>query len=187
MPMKDPPRSAALREHPPALQRARRALAFGLPLLAAWPAAQALEPAAGEPILTLSGRLGSPNQGAHAVFDMALLSRLPQRDIVARTPWYVGEARRFTGPLLRDVLAAAGAAGAGTLRAVALNDYRVEIPADDAQVIDVIVARLLDGKAMAVREKGPLFIMYPFDSRPDLRTSVYFNRCIWQLRAIEVT
>jgi hypothetical protein len=39
---------------------------------------------------------------------------------------------------------------------------------------------------MSVREKGPLFVMYPFDEQPALRTSVYFGRCIWQLKAIEV-
>jgi hypothetical protein len=147
---------------------------------------RALEPAAGDPVLTLSGRVRTPNLGGDAVFDMAMLARLPQQDIVTRTPWYAGEPRRFTGPLLRDVLGAAGAASVSTLRAVALNDYRVEIPAADVQNLDVIVARLLDGKPMTVREKGPLFVMYPFDARPELRSAVYFNRCIWQLRTIEV-
>ena len=39
---------------------------------------------------------------------------------------------------------------------------------------------------MSVREKGPLFVMYPFDSQPQLRNAVYFSRCIWQLRSIEL-
>ncbi|MCU0814036.1 MAG: molybdopterin-dependent oxidoreductase [Burkholderiaceae bacterium] len=135
-------------------------------------------------MLTLTGRIAKRNAGDTAVFDMAMLEALPQREIVAPTPWF-DEPRRFTGPLLRDVLAAGGATGT-TLKASALNNYRVEIPFDDAVRHDVVLARLLDGKPMSVREKGPLFVMYPFDRKSELRNAVYYSRCIWQLRAIEV-
>ena len=77
---------------------------------------------------------------------MAMLEALPQQTLTTRTPWYA-QARRFTGPLLRDVLSAAGAHGA-TLRLIALNDYQVDMPNDDAQRHDVLVARLLDGQAL---------------------------------------
>ena len=76
--------------------------------------------------------------------------------------------------------------GATTLRAIALNDYRVEIPPDDARRFDVVVAHLFNGKPMSVREKGPLFVIYPFDEQPQLKTSTYFSRCIWQLKQIEI-
>jgi hypothetical protein len=90
--------------------------------------------------------------------------------------------------LLRDVLAAAGVAAQakGVARFVALNDYKVEIPLADAHEHDVIVARLLDGQPMSVRQKGPLFVIYPFDEKPALRTAAYFSRCIWQLKSIEL-
>lgn len=137
-------------------------------------------------LLTVSGRVRKPNHGGHeALFDMAMLRALPQSGFTTRTPWYA-QARRFTGPLLRDVLAAAGAHGTA-LRLVALNDYRVEMPFDDPQRHDVIVALLLDDKPMAVRDKGPLFVIYPFDARPELRSAVYYSRSAWQLRTIEVT
>ena len=51
---------------------------------------------------------------------------------------------------------------------------------------DAVLARLLDDRPMAVRDKGPLFIMYPFDAQPELGRAIYFNRAAWQLRAIEV-
>ena len=123
--------------------------------------------------------------GADRDFDMPALERLPQRDIVTATPWY-DRSRRFTGPLLRDVLAAAGAHGT-QLRAVALNDYEVTIPMTDARDYDVIVARLLDGQPLPRRDKGPLFIIYPFDEQAELRTQVHFTRCAWQLRRILVS
>ena len=146
--------------------------------------AQASAPPAGPVVLTLSGRVGLPNQGDKAVFDMSMLERLPQHSLNPPTPWYP-QPRKFTGPLLRDVLAAAGSKGS-LLKAVALNDYRVEIPADDADRFDMVLARLLDDKPMTVREKGPLFIIYPFEQHADLRKTLYYSRCAWQLKAIEV-
>lgn len=167
-------------------QVARRTLllaAGGLTLTATLPA-RALDKPAGTVLLTVTGRVRNPNDGQQAHFDMNMLEAMPQASFVTRTPWYT-QARRFTGPLLRDVLGAAGAQGA-TLRLIALNDYRVDMPFEDAQRHDVIVARLIDDKPMAVRDKGPLFAIYPFDARPELRSAIYYSRSAWQLRTIEV-
>jgi hypothetical protein len=153
--------------------------------LAGWVGpALALDPPSGTVVLTVQGRVRLANDGPRAQFDMAMLEALPQRTLQTRTPWYP-QARRFTGPLLRDLLSAVGAQGS-QLRLVALNDYRVEMPMDDALRHDVIVARLMDDKPMTVRDKGPLFIIYPFDAQPELRSAVYYGRSAWQLRTIEV-
>ena len=165
------------------MSRARRTLTLTLAAALAMPAF-ALDAPAGPVVLTLTGKVSQPNAGARATFDMAMLERLPQHSFVAKTPWYA-QPRKFTGPLLRDVLAAAGAQGQ-TLRAIALNDYVVEIPAEDAARYDVVVARLLDDKPMLVRDKGPLFIVYPFDDKPELRNALYFSRSAWQLKTIEI-
>ena len=156
----------------------RRSILLAAPLAAMASHVLAQAAPAGPVVLTVSSKQSRTD------FDMARLERLPQRSISTETPWY-SAARTFSGPLLREVLAAANATGSSA-RLVALNDYRVEMPLADAQRYDVILARLLDGKPMSVREKGPLFVMYPFDSQPQLRNAVYFSRCIWQLRSIEV-
>lgn len=136
-------------------------------------------------VLTVRGR-GVSGAG-RTDFGMAALERLPQQRIVTETPWYAGP-REFSGPLLREVLQIAGVPPqAQRARLLALNDYRVEMPLEDARRHDVIVARLLDGKPMSVREKGPLFVMYPFDREPALRSTVYYSRCVWQLRTIELS
>ena len=135
-------------------------------------------------VLTVRGKVGRSNDGTAAQFDMPMLERLPQRSLTTRTPWYDGP-RKFTGPLLRDVLQAAGAEGT-TIRAVALNDYKIDIPVADAQRFDVVMARLINDQAIPVREKGPLFIIYPFDDRAELRVPQYFSRCAWQLRTLEI-
>jgi hypothetical protein len=163
----------------------RRLLALPLLLAVRAARAQAEPPAA---VLTITGpRLGPPAQGGRAALDLGVLQKLAQRRIVSATPWF-SSVSEFTGPLLRDVLKAAGAGlDDGTaLRCTALNDYRVEIPLDDVRRFDVVVAHLFNGKPMSVREKGPLFVIYPFDEQPQLRTTTYYSRCIWQLKAIEL-
>ncbi len=147
-------------------------------------AALALPAPSGPVVLALTGRVERPNRGAAALFDMAMLAGFAQSTITTATPWFIG-ARRFTGPRLRDVLDAAGAQGS-LLRASALNDYRVEIPFTDVRKFDVVLTRLIDDRPLPVRDKGPLFVMYPFSTHPELLTSVYYGRCIWQLKAIEV-
>ena len=146
--------------------------------------ARALPAPTGPVVLSVSGRVRIHNDGQRAHFDMAMLADLPQQTIHTRTPWYP-QTRQFTGPWLRDVLSAVGAQGT-TLRLIALNDYRVDMPYDDAQRHDVILARLLDGQPLAVRDKGPLFVIYPFDSNPELKSAKYYSRAAWQLRTIEV-
>lgn len=148
------------------------------------PSAWALDKPTGAVVLTVSGQLSQPNAGQQARFDMAMLEKLPQHSFTTQTPWHTGPVR-FTGPLLRDVLAAAGANGR-TVTAVALNDYKTDIPFNDVSSFDVIVARLLNDKPMPVRDKGPLFIVYPFDSKPELKSEVYFNRSAWQLHQLRV-
>jgi len=151
--------------------------AAALPLA---PAVWALDPPTGKIVLTIE----SKQSGRKVDFDMAMLEKLPQRSFTTHTPWYPTP-RTFTGPLLRDVLAAARASGT-QLRLIALNDFKVGMPAADTTKFDVIMARLLDGQPMAVRDKGPLFVIYPYDSSTDLQSELYFGRSAWQLRTIEV-
>lgn len=148
------------------------------------PGVQALERPKGRVVLTVSGRIGIRNAEKTAEFDMAMLAALPQHTFSTKTPWYP-EAHKFTGPLLRDVLAAAGAQGKN-LRAIALNDYKVDLPVADALKFNLVLARLMDDKPMPVRDKGPLFIIYPFDADEALRNERYYSRAAWQLKAIDV-
>ncbi len=135
-------------------------------------------------VLTVSGQIGIRNQGVHAVFDLPMIEALPQHRFTTQTPWDE-QPVTFSGPRLRDVLVAVRAQGR-QLRATALNDYRVVIPIEDAQRFDVVIATRKNGELMAVRDKGPLFIVYPFDSDPALKDKRYYERSIWQLKAIEV-
>lgn len=164
--------------------RRRALLAVAAAMLPLSGRAQALRAPSGAVVLSIGGRIQRANAGDRAALDMAMIESLAQRSFTTKTPWFK-EPRKFTGPLLRDVLSLVGAQGS-TLRIAALNDYRIDVPSEDARRFDVVLARLIDDKPITVREKGPLFMMYPFDSDAALRTPVYYSRSVWQLKSIDV-
>ena len=47
-----------------------------------------------------------------------------------------------------------------------------------------IIAYERNGKEMSVRSKGPLWIVYPYDSNPSYKTEAIYSRSIWQLEGI---
>jgi hypothetical protein len=166
----------------PVLTR-RRALA-GL-LAGSLPAhATQLDAPRGNVVLSISGAVLRQNAPGRADFDMAMLTALPQQRLSTRTPWHAGQ-QQFSGPLLRTVLEQAGATGR-LIVAVGLNEYRAEIPQDDTTRYPVILALRHNGQPMRVRDKGPLFIVYPYDLHDELRADRYYARSVWQLRHLVV-
>lgn len=161
----------------------RRAASLALCLGLAVPAL-ALDKPAGPVVLSIAGDIVHRNVGDRADFDMAMLAALPQHTLITTSPWH-NRPTRFTGPLLRDVLASVGATGS-KVQATALNNYQIEIPVEDCQKYSVVLARLVDGQPVRIRDKGPLLIMYPFDQTSALRTQVHYGRAIWQLRRVDI-
>jgi hypothetical protein len=146
--------------------------------------AAALDAPSGPPVLTVTGAITETNSPDGAVFDMEMLNALAQRTTVTATPWTEGKVS-FAGPLGKAILEAVGANGT-ILAVTALNDYTAEVPVADMMDHEVIFATTMDGKPMSLRDKGPLFIIYPFDENQELFTEVYFNRSVWQIKSVEV-
>lgn len=117
-------------------------------------------------------------------FDLAALQALPVTTFETSTIWTEGVST-FTGVALSDLMARFSSQGT-RLRATALNDYAIEIPIGDAVSDGPILAYFRDGAAMNVRDKGPLWIVYPYDADPAYRTEVVYSRSIWQLRTLEI-
>ena len=139
---------------------------------------------AGETVLTLSGAVSTPDAGETWEFDMTGLKALPSAGFVTTTTWTEGD-QRFDGVPLIALMEHVGASG-NALRAVALNHYAVSIPMSDAVQGGPIVAYLHNGKEMSIRDKGPLWIIYPFDDNESYKSEEYYSRSIWQLDRIEV-
>lgn len=146
--------------------------------------ALALDAPKGPVVLTVSGKIADSNKGAVAEIDMAMLKALPQHTFTTDTPWDKRPVK-FSGPLLRDVLAMVKASGT-ELKAVAINDYAVSVPVADAQQFNVVLAVLMNDRDIPPRTKGPLFLIYPFNSHPSLNAKAYQERSIWQLKALQI-
>lgn len=141
--------------------------------------ALALEPPQGRPLLTISGRIGITNDGDLIRLDRNSLEALGTSSLTTKTPWYDGE-QHFEGVAMRTLMQAVAASG-DRITAIALNDYTTEIPMSDTQEFDVLLALKRDGAYMPVRDKGPLFIVYPFDSEKRLQSQTYYGRSAWQV------
>lgn len=147
--------------------------------------AQAESTPQGPTLLTVSGAI-QPTASGQPVrhFDRAQLEALEQASTRTHTPW-TEEAHLYQGVLFRALIEAVGASPSGTLRLTALNDFSADIPVEDLLTYPVILATHKDGRVLRVRDRGPLFVIYPFDTYPQLETEMYYNRSVWQVRHIE--
>lgn len=153
-------------------------------LLAVGAAAQDLPIPQGETLLSVTGRIAVTNVGDSARFDREMLEALGAERFETTTIWTDG-VQSFTGVPLVTLLSELGAEGE-TLRATALNDYAIEIPVSDAVEGGPIIAYRQNGSPMSVREKGPLWVVYPYDSASAYQSEQIYARSIWQLVSIEV-
>ncbi|WP_232281591.1 molybdopterin-dependent oxidoreductase [Sagittula stellata] len=146
--------------------------------------AQELPQPEGPVLLTVIGDMPVTNASGRAEFDREMLEDLGMREVETSTIWTDGT-QVFAGPPLKAIMDRLQAKGS-TLRAVAVNDYAIEIPFSDVSDDTAILAIERNGEPMSVREKGPLWVIYPYDSDQRFRTETYHSRSIWQLDTIEV-
>ncbi len=158
--------------------------ALALVFVAGAGGAAGLDQPKADSILTVSGKISVTNAQAVAQFDRAMLEKIGMESFTTMTPWYK-EPVKFEGVPLKKLMAAVEAKGEKIV-AVALNDYSAEVPMEDIAKYNVILALKRDGEYMTPRDKGPLFIVYPYDSNPDLKNQKFYSRSVWQVAKIEV-
>jgi hypothetical protein len=157
--------------------------------------------AAGPVLLTVSGAVENANRGpvdpdqdklfvfndvafdAATEFDAAALAALPQATVTTDFPMG-GPTVEFTGPLLEDVLAAAGAGG-GTVTVQAMDGYAVEAPRAELTEKGAVLALARDGKPLGIGGFGPAQIVFPRGERADL-AEMNDDWWIWQIYHIKV-
>ena len=148
-------------------------------------AAQAQQTAAtGETMLEVAGAITKKNKGDKMVFDQAALAKLPQATIETSTPWNTA-VTKFEGVQGKAFIEAVGATGK-TIKARAVNDYTIEMPVEDFLTKGLILAMKANGQPLSLRDRGPIWIIYPWDSNAELRDKLHQRRSIWQLVSITV-
>ncbi|MEP3296844.1 MAG: oxidoreductase [Pseudoruegeria sp.] len=138
----------------------------------------------GPVVLTIKGSISKTNVGDAMELDYSMLSSLPSVSFETSTIWTEGVSE-FTGIPLAALLDYVDADG-HTIKAYAINDYAVQLPIEGLTESYPIVAFQKDNEEMTVRSKGPLWIVYPFDSSADLQTETVYARSIWQLNKLEI-
>ncbi|NQW02241.1 MAG: molybdopterin-dependent oxidoreductase [Rhodospirillales bacterium] len=148
-------------------------------------AADKLPVPTGPVVLTMEGNITTTNAAAgKAAWDMDMLKSLGVLSFQTRTPWTEGNST-FEGVLVRDVMAAVGAAGTA-VEAFALDGYSNEIPVTDFTDYNVILAFSMNGQPLDSEEKGPLWVMYPFDAHPKMDIEEKSAHAVWQLTRMVV-
>ena len=143
-----------------------------------------LEQPGGKVILSVSGNIANTNSGDKALFDREMLEALGSSELKVETAWTEGRPT-FEGVLGSKILDAVGASGS-VIVARAINDYQVEIPVTDLRDYPVLFALKQDARYMRVRDKGPIWIIYPRETHPEVDTEQYKDRWIWQLDSIHI-
>jgi len=138
----------------------------------------------GKEILTVTGKIANTNKGDAAVFDRPMLEALCMDGFETATPWY-NRPVRFDGVRMQRLMQVVGASGT-SVTAVALNNYTTDIPSTDFERYGVLLAMKRDGVDMPVSDKGPLFIVYPYDSEPELKSQLFYSRSAWQVAELIV-
>jgi len=124
-------------------------------------------------------------------FDYDALGTLPQASIRPVIE-YDEKAHTLSGPLLADVIrAAGGAVGEKTsvlLRAI--DGYAVTVGANDLARYRFMVATHLDGKPMPLGGLGPLWAVYDADRFPEMASKPVrerFGLCPWALYHVNLS
>lgn len=147
-------------------------------------AAERLAQPTGKIILTITGNIANTNAEGAANFDLEMLHALGTSTVRTSTSWTDGT-QEFEGVLMSDLLAAVGARG-DAIEAVALNDYSFGIKIEDFARYPVVLATTLNGHKLRVRDKGPLWLVYPRDQYSELQSELTDRKMVWQLRRFVV-
>lgn len=137
----------------------------------------ALSTNAEEKILTIE------NQGNMSQFTLEQLLPHMDREIVTTTPWTNGETT-FVGVSAKEMLHMLGVDKAD-LKVTALNNYWSKIPYKDIEKYNPLFAVKKNGHAMSVREKGPVWVIYPLSEFGEQNNEVLHSRMVWQVNRIE--
>lgn len=137
-------------------------------------------PAAADEDVVLNVRIGETEQS----YSVEALKALGDVEVETTTIWTEGM-QHFAGVPLKTVLDALGAQE-GVVVASAVNDYAVKIPLSEVSPEAPIIAFERNGLTMSRRNKGPLWVIYPYDSDPSYRTEEVYSRSIWQLNRLAV-
>ncbi len=138
-----------------------------------------LQTPTGRVILEVDGAIERTTNGTTAVFDLELLESLGKSEISTESPWTDGMTK-FQGVPISALVKHLGGNGS-KVRFLALDDYTVTIPTSDFEAYEPILATRRDGEPMQIRDKGPIWVIYPWSDNPEIQNEENYGKAIWQV------
>jgi hypothetical protein len=138
----------------------------------------------GTVILEVDGAIHRQSAGTTAQLDLAMLDALPQISFSTTTIWTQGIAS-FSGPPLLSVLDWLEA-DPGKITASAANEYSITLSPDTVDQAFPILATRKDGVPFSLRDSGPIWLIYPFDSDEKYSNDLIYSQSVWQLTGLHV-
>ena len=123
-------------------------------------------------------------QSEPVTLELGDLDAMPQQSFTTSTIWTDGQVT-FSGVPLKALLDGLDTTGS-VVEMVALNDYKVSMPIAELEDTAPIIAIRMDGKPMSVRDKGPYWVVFPYDEDPKYQTETIYSLSIWQLNRLKV-
>ncbi len=105
-------------------------------------------------------------------------------NVITKTPWTDGLVT-FRGVSSRHLLALVDKPKAD-IKVTALNDYWAVIPYEDIVKYNPIFAVMQNEQTMSIRDKGPIWVIYPLTQHNELNNEVLHSRMVWQVASIEL-
>lgn len=119
--------------------------------------------------------------------DLAALDALPQRSFETTTQWTEGKIV-FSGPSLEDLLhlVNVSAEDGPVIHMIAENLYEVTLENQLIKADVPIVATRMNGETFGLRDKGPLWVVFPYDQSAEYQSESVYSASIWQLVEIDI-
>jgi hypothetical protein len=106
-------------------------------------------------------------------------------ELETETPW-TDQSTRYEGIPFRTLIPPETPLDGKEVRLLARNGYLIEVPLSTILKGDGFLAFKADGKWMRLRDKGPVWLIFPFSQHPELNDGEYRRIAVWMLEEIDV-
>lgn len=126
---------------------------------------------------------GAIKELAPTAVTISELEKLPLAEYSVFNP-YRKERKTYKGVLMKELVIAFGAPGVTKISIIAVDGYQSEFVEDEWLKWDILFAIRSDGKLMGPDVNGPMKVVMPYDTSPEMDRILYEPKWIWAIKTI---
>lgn len=139
----------------------------------------------GKVVLTVTGGIAETNSDKGLELDMAMLEGIGTKLYDGTDPW-LGK-KKYTGVVIADILKFAGAPkDVAEVVVIAKDGKKVTLKAEDVDKYPIMLATQDGGKAIGSGLGGPVKLVFPFTTYPELEKMYTKDDWNWYVVTLEV-